>query len=78
MNYKIPRPPKVGDKYRSRRGVLFHVRAIVDLIEYQNGPSYEVVFRFWSRRRGRWIYRLEDEWAFVAIHVDGVPSMVSA
>lgn len=50
--------PAVGDSFRlfynagNMHNRVIHVRAIVD-DEY-------IVLRYWSKRRGYWIYQLED------------------
>jgi hypothetical protein len=64
MRDKNPPPPKVGDKYNgprlSHRPTTYHVRAIVDNEgeDPDFGWLYQVVFRFYSPRKG-WRYLVE-------------------
>jgi len=64
---KNPPPPAVGDVFKGPRTNsrkthgTYHVRAIVDNEgeDPEYGWMYQVVFRFWSPRKG-WRYQVED------------------
>lgn len=64
MTYRNPPPPEVGARFTKRGGelringrpyrkVVYEVRAVVDPQEDEEyGWIYEMVFRFWSPRKG--------------------------
>jgi len=72
---KNPPPPEVGNVFRgppighghpqfSGKTGLYYVRAVVDVEEVsEDGWSYQVVFRFFTRNKG-WRYVIEDAYAF--------------
>jgi hypothetical protein len=67
MRDKNPLPPAIGDVFKGPRVGLhskagtYHVRAIVDNEgeDPEYGWMYQVVFRFWSPRKG-WRYEIVD------------------
>lgn len=74
MSGKNPPPPEVDDVFegpeighgqpiRTGRRGLYYVRAVVDAEEdSEYGWLYQVVFRFYSRRKG-WRYMIVDSHA---------------
>jgi hypothetical protein len=68
---KNPPPPAIGDVYDgprlSPRPTRYHVRAIVDNEgeDAEYGWIYQVVFRFWSPRKG-WRYEVVSSHALGA------------
>lgn len=79
---RVPPPPSIGDRFsgpaRSERergrgpfGGVYHVRAVIDVIEDKSGCAveYQVVLRRYSDRRG-WVYSIESELAFVPLGGD--------
>ena len=59
-----PPPPKVGARFRDKRGHLYHVRGIVDYRVVEGEPYYQVVLRTYVR--GYWKYEIVGSWAFGA------------
>jgi hypothetical protein len=60
---------KQGEKYRifysegNHNNKTVHIRAIVD--------NSQVVFKWWSRSKQRWIYKVEDMYYFKSLSRSG-------